>query len=73
LRELASLAPEPLPALAVRAPWRDDPALRAAVKALREAGEIVVQVMPGHEDEQEEFQCDRTLVLGEDGWQVKAL
>ena len=73
LRELASLAPEPLPTLAVRAPWRDDPALRAAVKALREAGEVVVQVMPGHEDEQEEFQCDRTLVLGEDGWQVKAL
>ncbi|NDB13802.1 MAG: ATP phosphoribosyltransferase regulatory subunit, partial [Betaproteobacteria bacterium] len=59
LRELASLAKEPEPAVAVRAPWRDDPALRAAVKALRAQGEIVVQVMPGHEDEQEEFQCDR--------------
>jgi len=73
LRELAALAPEPCPALAVRAPWRDDPALRAAVRALRAKGEIVVQVMPGHEDEQEEFQCDRALVLLNGDWQLQTL
>jgi ATP phosphoribosyltransferase regulatory subunit len=73
LRELASLAPEPSPALAIKAPWRDDPALRAAVRDLRAAGEIVVQVMPGHEDEQEEFQCDRSLVLSDGSWQLRAL
>ena len=54
-------------------PWRDDPALRAAVKALRAAGEIVVQVMPGHEDEQEAFECDRSLVFSDGNWQVSAL
>ena len=73
LRELASLAPEPSLSLAIKAPWRDDPALRAAVKALRAAGEIVVQVMPGHEDEQEEFECDRSLVFSDGNWQVSAL
>ncbi|NCX74058.1 MAG: hypothetical protein EBW88_11910 [Betaproteobacteria bacterium] len=73
LRELASLAKEPEPAVAVRAPWRDDPALRAAVKALRAQGEIVVQVMPGHEDEQEEFQCDRALVCRDGQWRVEAM
>ncbi|NDA94103.1 MAG: ATP phosphoribosyltransferase regulatory subunit, partial [Betaproteobacteria bacterium] len=73
LRELASLAPEPSLSLAIKAPWRDDPALRAAVKALRAAGEIVVQVMPGHEDEQEAFECDRSLVFSDGNWQVSAL
>ena len=73
LRELASLAPEPSLSLAIKAPWRDDPALRAAVKALRAAGEIVVQVMPGHEDEQEAFERDRSLVFSDGNWQVSAL
>lgn len=73
LRELAALAADPAPAQAVRAPWRDDPQLRSAVRALRAAGEIVVQAMPGHENDQEEFQCDRALVFKRGQWQVEHL
>ena len=41
---------------------REDAALRAAVRALREQGETVVCVLPGHEHEGQEFDCDRELV-----------
>ena len=73
LRELAALAPEPIPAPAIKAPWRDDPGLRSAVRALRAKGEIVVQSMPGHEDEQEEFHCNRALVSKDGVWMLEDL
>ena len=44
---------------AVRAPWGDDVNLRQAVRRLRSEGETVVCVLPGHEDEGEEYACDR--------------
>lgn len=47
---------------AVRAPWGMDPALREAIAKLRSAGNTVVCVLPGHEHEIDEFQCDRELV-----------
>ncbi|MGB7184946.1 MAG: ATP phosphoribosyltransferase regulatory subunit, partial [Burkholderiaceae bacterium] len=53
---------------AVRAPWSDDPGLRAAVARLRDQGEIVVQIFPGHEQEQDEFACDRELTLRDKQW-----
>jgi ATP phosphoribosyltransferase regulatory subunit len=62
LRELAGLVPDATPATAVRAPWSDRADLAEAVARLRAAGEIVVQVLPGHEHEQQEFACDRELV-----------
>ena len=73
LRELASLqAPVALPG-AVLAPWSDDPRLTQAVADLRAAGEIVVRVLPGHEQEQQEFACDRELVCEGGAWQIRAL
>jgi len=73
LRKLAAgLAPAER-ARAVRAPWGQDPALVAAVRALRGSGEIVVQVLPGHEHDQDEFVCDRELVLEKGAWAVKAI
>ncbi|MBB5203745.1 ATP phosphoribosyltransferase regulatory subunit [Inhella inkyongensis] len=58
---------------AVRAPWGDDASLRQAVRELRQQGETVVCVLPGHEDEGEEYACDRELV-GQDGqWMVRPL
>lgn len=73
LRELAGLLDEPVPAAAIRAPWADDAGLSAAVGALRDRGEIVIQVLPGHEDEQQEFECDRELVQSDGAWMVRPL
>ncbi|WP_338847659.1 ATP phosphoribosyltransferase regulatory subunit [Massilia sp. W12] len=67
LRELARLLPGAVRKSSIRAPWDEDPALRATVRELRAAGEIVIQSLPGHENEQEEFDCDRTLVRARDG------
>jgi ATP phosphoribosyltransferase regulatory subunit len=72
LKELAQLArPGPLRA-AIRAPWADDAGLRAAVRALRERGETVVCVLPGHEHEGDEFECDRVLAHVAGHWIVRA-
>jgi ATP phosphoribosyltransferase regulatory subunit len=57
---------------AIRAPWGEDAALRAAVRQLREAGEAVVCVLPGHEHEADEFECDRELVAVNGQWVVCA-
>lgn len=67
-----AVAPKPLH-LAVRAPWGEAPALRAAIAALRKQGETVVCVLPGHEDEVDEFQCDRELLQVADRWVVKSV
>lgn len=73
LKTLVSLAPvSPLRA-AVRAPWGEDPGLRAAIRRLRERGETVVCVLPGHEHEGDEFDCDRELVQVDSQWAVRAL
>ena len=57
---------------AIRAPWGEDPALRTAVRRLRDAGEAVVFVLPGHEHEADEFECDRELVAVNGQWVVCA-
>lgn len=58
---------------AVRAPWGEAPALRAAIAQLRQQGETVVCVLPGHESEVDEFQCDRELVQTAGQWVVTAI
>ena len=55
---------------AIRAPWGEDKALRSAIAGLRQAGETVVCVLPGHESEIDEFHCDRALVQQDGQWQV---
>lgn len=76
LKALAEVAgPSPAPR-AIRAPWGEDPALRAAVRRLRESGEIVLAMLPGHELEAQAFDCDRELVQqgGQGGpWVLRAL
>lgn len=68
LRELASLSPAAERAGAIRAPWADDDALAARISELRAAGEIVVRTLPGHENEAQEFRCDRELVFKDGEW-----
>ena len=58
---------------AIRAPWGEDPALRAAVRRLREQGETVIATLPGHALEAEAFACDRELVFEGGHWLLRAL
>lgn len=73
LKTLVSLAPASPLRAAVRAPWGEDPGLRTAIRRLREQGETVVCVLPGHEHEGDEFDCDRELVQVGSQWAVRAL
>lgn len=72
LKALVALCPVTPLRAAVRAPWGEDASLRAAVRALREQGETVVCVLPGHEHENDEFDCDRELVSVGGQWVVRA-
>jgi len=73
LKELAQLVPGRGGRPAVRAPWSEDAGLRAAVRRLREQGETVVCMLPGHDHEGQEFECDRELVAVASQWVVRAL
>ena len=72
LRELARILPAQARSSAILAPWRHDEALRASVAALRDAGEIVIQALPGHDHDLDEFACDRVLVERDGAWVVEA-
>jgi ATP phosphoribosyltransferase regulatory subunit len=72
LKALAALGPAAPAAAAIQAPWGEEPALRAAIRALRDRGEIVVAVLPGHEVEAAGFHGDRELVQAAGHWLVQA-
>jgi ATP phosphoribosyltransferase regulatory subunit len=68
------LAAAELPAVAaVRAPWGEDGGLRAAVRRLREQGQMVVCTLPGHDHEAQEYDCDRELIDVDGSWVLRAL
>jgi ATP phosphoribosyltransferase regulatory subunit len=75
LRELARLLPMAERKHAIRAPWGNAPELKEKISALRDAGEVVIQSMPGHADDEDEFECDRALVQNDNGsnWILKTL
>lgn len=76
LRVLADLLADrkgPASHTAVRAPWGSDPALRQAIRELRGQGHTVVCVLPGHEHDVQEFECDRELALIDGRWSMSAL
>ena len=73
LLDLARLAPAaPVPGC-IRAPRTSDPALETAMAGLRAAGEVVIQDLPGHEDEADEGRCARELVRQKGKWQVRKI
>lgn len=73
IKQLVAVVPErPLKA-AIRAPWGDDEQVAAAISALRQQGETVVCVLPGHGSEVDEFHCDRELVNVDGQWVVRAI
>ena len=73
LRELARLLPMAERKRAIRAPWSRDTQLHLRLAQLRAAGEIVIQTLPGHDGELEEFDCDRALALENGHWIIKNL
>ncbi|MBW8756575.1 MAG: ATP phosphoribosyltransferase regulatory subunit [Burkholderiales bacterium] len=73
LRQLSAAMPAAPLRAAIRAPWSEDAALRAAIRALRAGGETVVCALPGHEHETQEFDCDRELVVIDDHWTLRSL
>lgn len=74
LRELARLLPSAEPMRAIRAPWGMESALQEKIEALRFAGEVVIQSLSGQGNDQDEFECDRELILGDnDRWLLRNL
>lgn len=73
LRELARLMPGAERRRAIRAPWGIEVGLREKIAELRGKGEVVIQALPGHENEQDEFDCDRMVTCEGGNWIVKKL
>ena len=73
LRSLAERLPPPPPAAAIRAPWGEEHALRTAVRRLRDEGQTVVAVLPGHSVECAAVEVDRELVAVDGNWVLRAL
>ncbi len=71
LLTLANLSPLKVRKLAILAPWLEDAALSKAIAALRDSGEVVIQVMAGEKVEAAEYECDRELVKQANSWEVK--
>ncbi|OTP68860.1 ATP phosphoribosyltransferase regulatory subunit [Caballeronia sordidicola] len=72
LREVARISPVDARGSAVLAPWNHDEPLSAAVAKLRDAGEVVIQALPGHDHDLDEFAFDRVLVERNGTWVVEA-
>lgn len=73
LRELARLVPSVERTRAIRAPWGTETSLRKTITELREKGEVVIQTLPGHENDQDEFDCDRAVDYENGNWILKKL
>lgn len=71
LRELSQLEGRQDETRAILAPAGAEAALSEAVAALRAAGEVVIEALPGHEGTWREAGCDRRLVLRADKWTVE--
>lgn len=69
---VAAVNQRPLQA-AIRAPWREDANLSAAIASLRSRGDIVMCMLPGHDSEVDEFLCDRELIEVAGQWVVQSI
>src|SRR5262245_32726430 len=73
LRDLARAAPGTNGARAIRAPSSSDAGLVAAIRKLRDSGEVVVVRLPGHASEPTVPECDRELAKSGGKWVVRKL
>lgn len=70
LRELVGLGEHRALTPAILAPWSDDPALLGRIDALRQAGEVVVQALPGQSPTEPGERVDRLLQHTDGAWRV---
>jgi ATP phosphoribosyltransferase regulatory subunit len=70
MRALIGLLPEAEDRAGVLAPYAEDASLAHRIDELRNAGEVVVVDLPGHEAHRAELRCDRMLVKNGEGWTV---
>lgn len=73
LRKVAAGLPPARRSGAISAPWSEDPALALRMQELRRQGEVVIQLLPGHVHDQEEFFFDRELVRQDGAWVLRQL
>ncbi len=73
LKSLSLVARKTSAPLAIRAPCSEEPALRSAVRRLRDAGEIVISTLPGDGAANQAFECDRELVQVGAHWVLQPL
>lgn len=73
LRELAQLMPMSPKKRAILAPWDNNDALQEKIDALRSSGEVVIQHLPGHDNDQDEFDCDRVIKFLNGKWVITGL
>lgn len=73
LRGLATALPPARNGRAILAPYSEDADLKTAMASLRDAGEVVVVELPGHEAHRAELGCDRQLARQGSGWTVVPL
>lgn len=71
LRDVARLGEAAAPR-AILAPAGTDPALGTLVRQLREAGEVVVQALPGEDGTAGDFAFDREIARKDGNWSVVA-
>ncbi|MDA8457471.1 ATP phosphoribosyltransferase regulatory subunit [Acidovorax sp. GBBC 3334] len=58
---------------AIKAPWSSSGELNEIISSLRSAGETVVCLLPGHDNDVQDFCFDRVLIRKKDGWVVQSL
>ncbi|MCG3189572.1 MAG: ATP phosphoribosyltransferase regulatory subunit [Burkholderiaceae bacterium] len=73
LKALSAHGADQAPQPAIRAPWSEDADWRSAVRRLREQGETVLCILPGHEPEAPGFACNRELAAVGGRWVLRAL
>ena len=73
LKQLASLALASPSQGAIWAPAQEEESLNAAIVALREQGERVIQALPGQRTGPAEHSCDRRLEFIDGRWQTTTL
>ncbi|HET7867891.1 MAG TPA: ATP phosphoribosyltransferase regulatory subunit, partial [Burkholderiaceae bacterium] len=73
LKGIAARMPDENRRAGIRSLWSDDPAWRGAVRRLREQGEHVHCLLPGHDGPPDSAGCDRELVAANGQWIVRPL
>ncbi|MBZ0104188.1 MAG: ATP phosphoribosyltransferase regulatory subunit [Sulfuricella denitrificans] len=73
LRVLCSALGPAAAAAGILAPYTEDASLYEKIEALRGQGEVVLVDLPGHENSQDELNCDRRLVKINEKWLIEKI